>query len=235
MFEPKYSIILPTYNRRECLKKALKSVLNQKNKDWELIIINDGTVEVNDLIPNDNRIIYIKNKETIGASASRNIGLRLARGNFIAYLDDDDEWLPNHLSLSDEILFKYDFIYSGAEIRENEKTINYLNKKFSYKELAKRNYIPLPSVIHSKSLISRSGLWNEKLCCLQDWELWCRMLRKTKKVYHRDSITVIINLHKNSITSKTAGKKIRNKIINNIKLRYFIPLILRNYLSKVVN
>jgi len=98
-----FSIILPTYNRKEYFKNALDSILNQENENWELIIINDGKIDLKDIIPEDKRIKYIKNEKTIGAPASRNIGIKLAKSEIIAYLDDDDEWLPDHLSISSKI------------------------------------------------------------------------------------------------------------------------------------
>jgi len=233
MENPAFSIILPTYNRKEYFKNALDSILNQENENWELIIINDGKIDLKDIIPEDIRIKYIKNEKTIGAPASRNIGIKLAKSEIIAYLDDDDEWLPDHLSISSDILFNYDFIYSGAKIKCNNLVIKDLNKDFSHKELAKRNFITPSTVFHKKKMIYEVGMWNEKLSCLQDWDLWCRILLKTTKIYHRNKTTVIINFHNNSITTKTAGSRIRKKIIRNIKLKYYIPIMFRHFALKI--
>lgn len=234
MIDPVFSIVLPTNNRKEYFKNALSSILNQKNGNWELIIINDGNDNVQDIIPRDERIRYIKNKNTIGASASRNIGVKVSRGDFIAYLDDDDEWLPEHLSLSQNILYSYDFIYSGSKINKNGKLSPWYNEKFSYKKLAQRNFIPTPSVIHRRDLIYKAGLWDEKLNCLQDWDLWCRMLLKIKidRIYHRDNITVIVNWGDKTITTKSIIENIRKKTIFYIKSKYYIPLLFKHIKSR---
>lgn len=234
MNKPLFSVILPTYDRKEYFVKALNSILNQKNEHWELLIINDGNINLKDVIPRDKRINYIENNKNLGASASRNIGIKLSKGEYIAYLDDDDEWLPDHLSISKEILFNHDFIYSGSYINKNGVLNLWYNEKFSYKRLAKTNFIPTPTVIHKKNLVYKAGLWNEHLKCLQDWDLWCRMLIKTKKskIYHRDDITVIINWGHESITTTSVIENIRKKTIFHIKLKYYLPLILKDLMEK---
>ena len=97
---PLFSIVIPTYNRAKLLRKAIQSVLDQKNHDWELIVVDDGstdnTKEIISLI-NDRRIHYFyqNNKER---SAARNVGIRKSIGQYICFLDDDDYFLPNHLT-----------------------------------------------------------------------------------------------------------------------------------------
>jgi glycosyltransferase involved in cell wall biosynthesis len=102
------SVIIPTFNRAHLINRAIQSVLSQTYRDFELIIIddasNDGTEETAKKIISSNKsfhdpqIIYIKNRVRKGGSAARNIGIKLAKGKYIAFLDDDDEWLPTKLS-----------------------------------------------------------------------------------------------------------------------------------------
>ena len=94
------SIIIPTHNRKEFLIKALDSVLNQTYRNIEVIIIDDASTDgTGDLILsyNDERIKYFKNSSNLYAAESRNIGIQNSNGNFIAFLDDDDIWLPEKL------------------------------------------------------------------------------------------------------------------------------------------
>ncbi|RLF83553.1 glycosyl transferase, partial [Thermococci archaeon] len=102
MSRPTVSVIIPTYNRANLLKRAIASVLNQTFTDFELIVVDDAspdnTPEVVRSI-NDGRIRYVRLKKNSGGPVARNTGIRKARGRFIALLDDDDEWLPNRLEL----------------------------------------------------------------------------------------------------------------------------------------
>lgn len=99
---PKVSVIIPTHNRPELLKKAVISVLNQTYKDVEVIVVDDGLGKRADKTIgefNDSGIKYIQHQEEKGGSAARNTGIRAASGEFIAFLDDDDEWLPGKLAV----------------------------------------------------------------------------------------------------------------------------------------
>ncbi len=91
------SIIIPTYNRKDLLIKAVESILLQTYSNWELLIINDYENPIK-LNFNDTRISIKNNKFTKGGNGARNTGLSMAKGNFIAFLDDDDEWEKDKLS-----------------------------------------------------------------------------------------------------------------------------------------
>jgi len=95
------SVIVPTYNRRETIQAAIASVQRQTFADWELIVVDDGsTDDTADLIEgSDPRIVLIRQKNQ-GVNGARNNGMLRARGQYIAFLDSDDEWLPHHLELS---------------------------------------------------------------------------------------------------------------------------------------
>jgi glycosyltransferase involved in cell wall biosynthesis len=97
--EPFFSVILPTYNREKMLPNAIRSVIAQEFSEWELIVIDDGSTDnTNKIVADfqDARIMYIY-QENAERSAARNNGIRHARGKYIAFLDDDDEYLPVHL------------------------------------------------------------------------------------------------------------------------------------------
>src|SRR3989338_8677774 len=98
----KVSVIIPTHNRPELLKRAVKSVLNQTYKDLEVIVVDDGLEKRADETVNsfnDSRLKYIQHPEEKGGSAARNTGIKNSSGEFIAFLDDDDEWLPEKLEI----------------------------------------------------------------------------------------------------------------------------------------
>lgn len=100
---PAVSIILPTFNRRSCLWKAMDSVLLQEFLDWELIVVDDGSSDnslglIGDYLGRDSRIRIIAHSNR-GVSRARNVGIRVAEGRFVAFLDSDDHYLPAHLRL----------------------------------------------------------------------------------------------------------------------------------------
>ncbi|HHA1744806.1 TPA: glycosyltransferase, partial [Enterobacter roggenkampii] len=100
---PLISIYMPTWNRQALTIRAIQSVLNQDYVNWELIIIDDFSSSFDQLLTyiselNDSRITYIRNEFNSGACAVRNQAIRMARGDLITGLDDDDEWLPTRLS-----------------------------------------------------------------------------------------------------------------------------------------
>ena len=94
------SIIIPTYNRERLVCKAINSVLRQTYSDYELIVVDDGSVDQTPRAVSqfqDPRIRYLCQHINAGECAARNIGLTAAQGRYIAFLDSDDEWLPNKL------------------------------------------------------------------------------------------------------------------------------------------
>ena len=95
--KPLVSVILPTYNRARLVSRSINSVLKQTYNNFELIIIDDGSTDNTKQIINsfnDNRIVYLKHNHNKHASAARNTGIAKSKGELIAFLDDDDQWLP---------------------------------------------------------------------------------------------------------------------------------------------
>lgn len=103
------SVILPTYNRAHLLRRSIPSVLSQTHEDLELIVVDDGSSDstrkvVDEFIKEDNRVRYIRHQSNKNLPSTRNTGIRAAKGKLIAFLDDDDEWLRNKLTLQKEAL-----------------------------------------------------------------------------------------------------------------------------------
>lgn len=130
---PMVSVIIPCYNRTKPLKRAITSVLNQTFTDFEIIVVDDAsTISINDVVTslNDSRIKLIKHTENKNAAAARNTGGRVAKGKYIALLDSDDEWLPDHLERRIDKINKEnsDGVYGAA-------IVNSFGKDFSLKEI----------------------------------------------------------------------------------------------------
>ena len=97
MKNPTVSVIIPTYNRAHLVGRAIKSVLNQTYRDFEIIVVDDGSTDntkdiIKEFQKKDKRIKYIPYEKNKGGSAARNTGIKAAKGEYIAFLDSDDEW-----------------------------------------------------------------------------------------------------------------------------------------------
>ena len=107
MTSPRVSVIIPTYNGNLWLSQAIDSVISQTFKDFEIIIIDDGSTEpIINNFQNEPRLLFIR-QENAGTSAARNRGISISRGDYIAFLDHDDLWLPNKLQKQVNLLDKY--------------------------------------------------------------------------------------------------------------------------------
>jgi len=185
---PKVSIVIPTYNRAKLLKRAIHSVLNQTYQDYEIIIVDDGSTDNTEEVVrsfNDNKVIYIKHERNKGAPAARNTGIRAARGEYVAFQDSDDEWLPEKLekqikafkTASTEI----GIVYTGFWRIEGDKRTFFPSPNITPKEgaihdaLLKGNFVGTPSTLVKKECFEKAGMFDEKLPMLEDWELWIRI------------------------------------------------------------
>jgi GT2 family glycosyltransferase/SAM-dependent methyltransferase/Flp pilus assembly protein TadD len=189
---PTVSVIVPTCNRPDRLREALQSVLAQSYRDFEVIVVNDGAVDVGaavDALNTDGRITLIKHDRNRGLAAARNTGLRMARGKYIAYLDDDDRYLPDHLETLVTALRKglYKVAYSDAwrvhERCERERYVEVgrdlpYSQDFSLPRLLVGNYFPVLCVMHERSCMDEVGFFDESLFAHEDWDLWIRMAEK---------------------------------------------------------
>ncbi len=127
MHEPYFSIIVATYNRAGLVKRALNSIMMQTNKDWEAIVVDDGSTDgtrsaILSYTSSDPRIRYLC-KNHSGAALSKNAGIASSTGRFITFLDSDDEFDPAHLESRRAILIKNPlvrFLYGGARILGNQ-------------------------------------------------------------------------------------------------------------------
>ena len=186
---PTVSVIVPTYNRPDRLQVALTSVLTQSYQDFEIIVVNDGTTDVSEVVAplnKDGRITTIRHDHNRGLAAARNTGLRAAKGTYIAYLDDDDTYLPDHLETlvaalqSGEHKVAYTDAWRVHEVRQGEeyvvtgRDIPY-SHDFNCIDLLLCNYFPVLCVMHERSLLDQVGYFDESLFAHEDWDLWIRM------------------------------------------------------------
>ncbi|HAV43454.1 TPA: hypothetical protein DCX15_05510 [bacterium] len=184
----KVSIIMATYNRGYIIGRAIESVLNQTHKDFELLIIDDGstdnTQEVVKRYP-DSRIRY-EWFEHRGFPSARNQGLSLITGEYITYLDSDSSWRPEFLEVMIKTLNELpeiEMVYCTYEViyqilRDGEwQNVNKAVKRnsYDYKKLLRANFIELCAALHRKGCLERIGKFDERLDCLVDWDFLIRL------------------------------------------------------------
>lgn len=187
-FLPLVTIIMPTYNRRNVIPKAIESILNQTYKNFEFLIIDDAsedeTVEYLNTLE-DNRIKILCNDENKGGSFSRNVCLDIAKGDIIMYLDSDNMWDSKYI---ETIVGAYirlpdaDAIYSGQLIYKdfNSKPHAFRFGPFNKLLLHNRNFIDINCFCHKKYTYKEVGGFNEDLWRLEDWEYILRTSNKFK-------------------------------------------------------
>lgn len=193
--KPLISVIIPAYNRENVIERAIKSATVQTYSNLEIIIVDDASTDnTKDKVRqiNDKRIVYLSHKTNRGASTARNTGIKKARGEYIAFLDSDDQWFAQKLEKQIAVLkknFDCSVIYSRYYIIKGKK------KKLSvWPEIKKHqgklnsqlligNFITTSSTLLKKEILEKSGLFDEKLPAYQDWEFFLRLSKFTNYAF----------------------------------------------------
>jgi len=245
----KISVIIPTYNCAEFLENAIRSALNQTYKNTEIIVINDcSTDNTDEIVEKFNRkLVYIKQKVNKGAAAARNEGIEAAKGEFIALLDADDEWLSHRLEIMMMSLAerKADFVTSNAYIKINNIITsqkiypNYdirfdLDVKQQYLKALGKNFI-FSMCMMKKDILLDVGLFDSQLRYHEDWDMWLRLLKKGYRSGLVNELSAIYTVREGSSTNTSNLRKAEDhmKILN--KHRDFISNKAYNIVSGSVN
>jgi glycosyltransferase involved in cell wall biosynthesis len=241
-----FSIILPTFNRGHMIHLAIKSVLNQTYKDWELIIVDDGSTDktkdvIEKFIEKDNRIKYLhqKNKER---SAARNKGIKEANGEWICFLDSDDVYHSSHLHEFHNFINNND---SKKGLYFCGLSYNKYSEDFEEYDLTHKNnieFIFLNTIGTPRACIHKSILlkvqFNEEIRIGEDRELWSRILKKNALYFHSKKTfielehpyrsvnlgTEIENLKTLNLILKSNKKNIRKKVKNKVLSNAFFKI-----------
>lgn len=192
--EVEVSVIIPTYNRASLLRQVVRSVLNQTYQNLELIVVDDASLDhTGEVVEevDDNRLRYVRHQENKGGAAARNTGIGMARGQFIALLDDDDTWLPQKVERQVELLNaldpeKWGMAYCGFFIVDNRG--NVLREVEPNQEgdlteglLARETIIGGSSTLMiRRSAVERVGGFDESFRRFQDLEFLLRLFRHYK-------------------------------------------------------
>ena len=197
MATPKVSIIVPTYNRADMIADTIDSILNQTYKDFELIIVdNESTDNTEEVVKSykDKRIRYFKHQNNGIIAVNRNYGTGKARGEYIAFCDDDDLWLPEKLEkqvleldkdsqvgfvCNNEIAFDNKGEH-GERIRSRLR-----DSDFTFDSLVWTNPVSCSTVLVRKAALDDVGVMDEspEIVTVEDYELWLRIAKKYRGKY----------------------------------------------------
>lgn len=202
------SVIIPTYNRKEFLKNAIESVLNQKNVNFELIVVDDGSTDGTKEIVKKYPLKYIY-QENKGPSSARNNGILNSSGSFISFLDSDDLWVEDKLKL--QICFfkenkDYLIVHTGEKWIKNGKVLKQKekHKKGSgdqFERSLELCVISPSSVMMKKELFEKVGLFDENFPACEDYEFWLRVTSKFKVGFIEKELVIKRGGHKDQLST----------------------------------
>jgi len=216
---PLVSVIVPTHNRPEMLKETIQSIFDQTFQDFEIVVVNDAGQDVSSVVHafKSPKITYISHETNKGLAASRNTGIRTARGKYIAYLDDDDIFYPEHLNTLVTFLQEsgesvaYTDAYRAHQIMQEDGTYAVTGRDvpysfdFNFKNLLVGNFIPVTCFMHDIKCIHEAGYFDEDLHSHEDWDLWIRISQKFS-FHHIKKLTCEFRWREDG-TSMTSSKE----------------------------
>jgi glycosyltransferase involved in cell wall biosynthesis len=218
---PRISVIIPAYKTAHLIAGCLDSVLSQTYQDFEAIVVNDGSPDTPELEkvlqPYMGRIVYIlqPNKRAAGA---RNTAIQQARGEFLAFLDSDDSWLPDHLASQMKLVDadpSLDLVYSNALLVGNpEQEMEFMERCPSHGEatfaalIVERCQIPISTVVVRKQALLKAGLFDEKLPRCDDYDMWVRTAFHGARMGYTRKVQARLNAGRPDSLSSERGKMV---------------------------
>ena len=250
------SIIIPTFKRNTSLKRAINSVLNQTFNEYEIIVVDDNNEgsryrKLNEKLMEDykdnEKVIYIKHQKNLNGAAARNTGIKFSKSKYIAFLDDDDEYLPEKIDFQINVLEKLDetwgAVYCGySKYKKNKLISTDLNS--SYGNLKIKLLLMENPIAAGSTLLIRRSILNElngfdiTFLRHQDWELLMRFFKKYKIAYINQNLVkinindnVYITNPENLILTKEKFLKKYAKDIENLPINLQKEIYKRHYLE----
>lgn len=242
MNKPFFTVVIPTYNRSELLREAINSVLAQTFGNFELIVVDDHSIDdTKNVVASfqDPRIKYILNDRAKGGAGTRNAGIFRANGDWVAFLDDDDVWLPNKLESEYKKIQEVDsavgLVYSGSakyDFTKKRQLSVFVPEKEGWiqKDLLYKNYIGTFSRVSIRSdLLKKIGGLDEGFESLQDRELFVRIASIYKVVFIKETLVYMRTSNTDRISTNHTKRlngillfweKYKHLINENLRLRH---------------
>jgi len=239
------SVIIPTFNRKDLVTRAIESVVNQTLQPYELIVIDDGSTDgTSEIIKSEFPQIKYIWQENTGISNARNLGIQNSKGNWIAFLDSDDEWLPKKLE------YQFNAIQTNSEFQifhtneiwiRNGKRVNPKNKHQKYGGHIFEKCLPLcvispSSVLIKKDIFKKYGLFDTALPACEDYDMWLRICAFLPVYYLEEPLLKKYGGHNDQLSKKFWGmdrfriaaieKAVNNNLIEKNKRKSALNMLL---------
>jgi glycosyltransferase involved in cell wall biosynthesis len=236
---PVISVILPFYNRIDATLRAIASVESQTYKNWELIVINDGSTDgderlLEEKLSNIINAVYVKNLKNSGPSVARNHGMRHASGSYIAFLDSDDEWLESKLEIQLTHMLKNNWFFSHTSYWRidtviNSKILIHAGKiLYRYPWIGFSCRIATPTVmVHRDSIVGI--FFDERFRVAEDQIFWAQIAKKTT-LYGIDIALSIVNTNELTTAKSLRLQSVAQKNVRDELFAQKITLFLMHYL-----
>lgn len=206
------SIIIPVYNTEKFIKETIKSILNQSYSNWEAIFIDDCSNDnspriIHDFMKTEPRIKYFKTERNSGAAICRNMGISIASGTYIAFLDDDDLWYPEKLKTQIDFMQKNNYNFSCTfydKINENGENLGIVvkNKRIlNYNSLLKYNPGNSTVIYNAKNL---GKTYIPDIRKRNDYLMWLKVIKKSNNLY---TLEIVLGSHRIRKSSLSSNKK----------------------------
>jgi len=196
---PRVSIIIPCYKTSGLVAETLRSVFAQTYKDFEVVIVNDGAPDTQELeqaiAPWRDQITYV-HTENCGLAGARNNGIRAARGELIALLDSDDIWEPSYLEVQVRQLDQQpdaDIVYPNAMIFDEGPGLYEFPRssgEVTFNSLVQERCVVMVSVLARRSALERAGLFDSNLRSCEDFDMWLRCLKSGSRIIYHNQVLV---------------------------------------------
>lgn len=217
MKNPKITIIMPTFNRREFILDAVNAILSQDYDNFELII-KDGGDSIFDILPKDERIIYIHGKDR-GITDAVNTALRISTGHILNWSNDDDMMSPGTLKFTAENMGEHRWCYGRILMIDGQREILH-GREYDFNLHLKGNFVPQPSVFWTREAMDQIGLMNEENDLCSDYEYWLRLGSKFEPKFF-DRVMARYRIHPGQLTLQKTGEQLRQAILTAKKYENF--------------
>lgn len=241
------SVVIPTHNRVDLLPRAIESVLKQTYNDIEIIVVSDGSTDGTDAFmqkyEGNERVKYINYTPARGGNYARNKGIEVSKGEYIAFLDDDDEWLPTKIEKQIALMEADEgvgLVYTGINCIYVNEGISYLSVPTNRGNLSKtilfENCVGSTSSVMLRRSHCRACRFDENLQARQDFDLWIEVLQGCKADVVAEPMVNYYNYRNQTQVSSSTAKYIKaTEYINNKYTSLFEKLTPQEYKLKQVN
>lgn len=214
---PLVSIITPSYNSEKFIARTIDSVMAQSYRHWEMLIIDDGSVDsskdiITAYIRKNDKIKLLECKQNLGAARARNLGIKNARGRYIAFLDSDDLWLPGKLEKqiafmqANNLLFTYSS-YRLIDEEDNDLGIFVTKKYINYEDTLRTCSIGCLTAIYDSERLGK--IYMPNISKKEDYGLWLTILKRIKSTAGLEQPLSVYRIRKYSLSSNKLSAAIQ--------------------------